>query len=86
MKFVIQRDRLLASIQDVVKAISSRTAIPILTGMKIEAKEDGITLTGSDSDISIESFIPKEEDGIVYGTDRTWQHCTASKVFPGNCS
>ncbi|MFP7477209.1 DNA polymerase III subunit beta [Terribacillus saccharophilus] len=66
MKFVIQRDRLLASIQDVVKAISSRTAIPILTGMKIEAKEDGITLTGSDSDISIESFIPKEEDGIVY--------------------
>ncbi len=43
MKFVIQRDRLLASIQDVVKAISSRTAIPILTGMKIEAKEDGIT-------------------------------------------
>ncbi|SNZ02222.1 DNA polymerase III, beta subunit [Terribacillus aidingensis] len=66
MKFVIQRDRLLASIQDVMKAISSRTAIPILTGMKIEAKEDGITLTGSDSDISIESFIPKEEDGIVY--------------------
>jgi len=65
MKFIIQRDRLLASIQDVMKAISSRTVIPILTGMKIEAKEHGITLTGSDSDISIESYIPAEENGII---------------------
>ncbi|WP_368653501.1 DNA polymerase III subunit beta [Ornithinibacillus sp. 4-3] len=65
MKFVIQRSKLIASIQQVMKAISSRAAIPILTGMKIETKRNGITLTGSDSDISIESFIPAEEDGIV---------------------
>ncbi|MFC0300159.1 DNA polymerase III subunit beta [Virgibacillus soli] len=66
MKFVIQRDQLIASVQDVMKAISPRTAIPILTGMKIEAHTHGITLTGSDSDISIESYIPVEEDGNVY--------------------
>ncbi|WP_226038301.1 DNA polymerase III subunit beta [Aquibacillus saliphilus] len=66
MKFIIQRDQLMDSVQNVMKAISSRTTIPILTGLKIEAKEDGIKLTGSDSDISIESFIPSEEDGIVY--------------------
>ncbi|ASK61762.1 DNA polymerase III subunit beta [Virgibacillus phasianinus] len=66
MKFIIQRDKLIAGVQDVMKAISSRTAIPILTGMKIEAKQSGITLTGSDSDISIQSFIPVEEDGIVH--------------------
>ncbi|MRH44409.1 DNA polymerase III subunit beta [Aquibacillus halophilus] len=66
MKFVIQRDQLMDSVQNVMKAISSRTTIPILTGLKIEARHDGIKLTGSDSDISIESFIPKEEDGIVY--------------------
>lgn len=65
MKFTIQRDQLIDSVQDVMKAISSRTAIPILTGMKIEAKQHGITLTGSDSDISIESYIPAEEEGIV---------------------
>ncbi|WP_047981901.1 DNA polymerase III subunit beta [Ornithinibacillus contaminans] len=65
MKFTIQRDQLIDSVQDVMKAISSRTAIPILTGMKIEAREHGITLTGSDSDISIESYIPAEENGIV---------------------
>lgn len=66
MKFIIKRDRLIAGIQDVMKAISSRTVIPILTGMKIEAKQHGITLTGSDSDISIESYIPAEEDDMVY--------------------
>lgn len=66
MKFIVQREPLLKSVQDVMKAISSRTAIPILTGMKIEAKANGIVLTGSDSDISIESHIPAEEDGIVH--------------------
>jgi DNA polymerase III subunit beta len=62
MRFIIQRDHLVQSVQDVMKAITSRTTIPILTGIKIVASEEGVTLTGSDSDISIESFIPKEED------------------------
>lgn len=63
MKFIIQRDRLLESVQDVMKAVASRTTIPILTGIKITASQTGVTLTGSDSDISIESFIPLEEEG-----------------------
>ena len=46
-----------------MKAVSSRTTIPILTGIKVVATEEGVTLTGSDADISIESFIPVEEDG-----------------------
>jgi DNA polymerase-3 subunit beta len=63
MKFIIQKDYLVQSVQDVMKAVSSRTTIPILTGIKIVAAEEGVTLTGSDSDISIESFIPNEEEG-----------------------
>lgn len=63
MKFIIQRNHLVDSVQDVMKAVSSRTTIPILTGIKIVASEEGLTFTGSDSDISIESFIPKEEAG-----------------------
>ncbi|MGN1401139.1 MAG: DNA polymerase III subunit beta [Bacillus sp. (in: firmicutes)] len=63
MKIIIQRERLLESVQDVMKAVASRTTIPILTGIKITATDSGVTLTGSDSDISIESFIPLEEDG-----------------------
>src|SRR4051794_39967177 len=62
MRFIIQRDHLVQSVQDVMKAVTSRTTIPILTGIKIVVTEEGVTLTGSDSDISIESFIPKDED------------------------
>ena len=63
MRFIIQRDSLLQSVQDVMKAVTSRTTIPILTGIKIVATKEGVTLTGSDSDISIQSFIPTEEAG-----------------------
>lgn len=65
MRFTLQRDKLIDSIQHVMKAISSRVTIPILTGIKIDASKEGIKLTGSDSDISIESFIPVEENGVI---------------------
>ncbi|MEH6941258.1 DNA polymerase III subunit beta [Bacillus sp. JJ722] len=65
MQFIIQRDRLVESVQDVMKAVASRTTIPILTGIKITVSNDSVTLTGSDSDISIESSIPLEEEGNV---------------------
>ncbi|TLS35126.1 DNA polymerase III subunit beta [Pseudalkalibacillus caeni] len=62
MRFTINRETLVSNVQDVMKAVSSRTTIPILTGIKIVASDEGITLTGSDSDISIECFIPIQED------------------------
>ena len=37
MKFIIQRDRLVQSVQEVMKAVTSRTTIPILTGIKISS-------------------------------------------------
>ncbi|BAU26270.1 DNA polymerase-3 subunit beta [Aneurinibacillus soli] len=60
MEFTIQRDQFTHAINTVSKAVSSRTTIPILTGIKIVAHEDGIILTASDSDISIEQYIPAE--------------------------
>ena len=82
MKFIIQRDRLVQSVQDVMKAVTSRTTIPILTGIKIVATEEGVTLTGSDSDISIESFIPTEEDGNeIVEIKQTGCDCATSKIF-----
>jgi len=65
MQVIVQKNKLVESVQDVMKAVSSRTTIPILTGIKIVATEEGISLTGSDSDISIESFIPAEENGTI---------------------
>lgn len=63
MKFDIMRDRLIDGLNDVMKAVSSKTTIPILTGIKIDVTNEGMTLTGSDSDITIQTFIPVEENG-----------------------
>ncbi|QCR30694.1 DNA polymerase III subunit beta [Lysinibacillus sp. SGAir0095] len=63
MKFDIMRDRLLDGLNNVMKAVSSKTTIPILTGIKIDVTNEGMTLTGSDADITIQTFIPVEENG-----------------------
>jgi DNA polymerase III subunit beta len=68
MHLVINREIMTTAINDVSKAISSRTTIPILTGIKITTHSEGLTLTASDSDISIEYTIPLEIDGNVYVT------------------
>ena len=64
MKFTIVRDQLIAALNDVMKAVSSKTTIPILTGIKIDATNEGIYLTGSDADVTIQTFVPAEEDGV----------------------
>ncbi len=65
MKLVIEREPFMNAIQNVMKAISPKTTIPILSGIKIETFNDHIKLTGSDSDITIESIIPVEENGVI---------------------
>jgi DNA polymerase-3 subunit beta len=62
MKFTIAEDELNEAIQIVSKAISNRTSIPILSGIKLDADHQGLTLTASDTEISIQSFIPLERD------------------------
>lgn len=63
MEFSIQRDYFITQLNDTLKAISPRTTLPILTGIKIDANHEGIVLTGSDSEISIEITIPNQIDG-----------------------
>ncbi len=57
MKFLIKRSSLINGISKVSRAISKRTTIPILTSIKIDANQDGIILTGSNNDISIQTLI-----------------------------
>lgn len=63
MKFEIMRDSLLEGLSDVIKAVSSKTTVPILTGLKLEVTNKGLYITGSDSDITIQTFIPVEKNG-----------------------
>ena len=60
MKCVIKKSILLENLVNTSKAISSKNLIPILTGIKFDLDERGLTLTGSDTDLSISTFIPVE--------------------------
>ena len=57
MNFTINRSAFISQLNNVLRAISSKTTIPILTGLKMVVNEDNIVLTGSNSDITIESVI-----------------------------
>ncbi|RUS48780.1 DNA polymerase III subunit beta [Cohnella sp. AR92] len=78
MKLTISRNELNDAVQQVSKAVSARTTIPILSGIKIDAHAQGITLTASDTDISIQSFIPLETGDKVVSTI----HRPGSVVLP----
>ncbi|MGX7060102.1 DNA polymerase III subunit beta [Vagococcus humatus] len=58
MKFTINRNAFLEELSIVQRAISSKTTIPILTGVKLVLTSEGLHLTGSNADISIESYLP----------------------------
>lgn len=62
MKFTINRARFIQELQTVQRAISTKTTIPILTGVKIELNNDGLNLTGSNADISIETFLVADDE------------------------
>lgn len=57
MNFTINRSAFISQLNNVLRAISSKTTIPILTGLKMVVNEDNVVLTGSNSDITIESVI-----------------------------
>jgi len=62
MKLKIKKDLLLDGLNKVSKAISTKNLVPVLAGIKFELQDNGLTLTASDNDITIQSFIEKNED------------------------
>ncbi|MFT8872788.1 MAG: DNA polymerase III subunit beta [Sporolactobacillus sp.] len=63
IKFKVLKSKLNEALNQVIKSVSSKTTMPILTGIKLTASQAGLTLIGSNSDISIRAFIPCEENG-----------------------
>ncbi|MES5893981.1 MULTISPECIES: DNA polymerase III subunit beta [Bacillus cereus group] len=58
MEFIVNHKQFTQALSEVSKAISTKTLIPILSGIKITADQFGITLIASNSNIFIEKFIP----------------------------
>lgn len=60
MKIRINRQALISKLNHVTKALPVKTTLSILTGIKFVTTENGISLTGSDSDIAINTILPME--------------------------
>jgi DNA polymerase-3 subunit beta len=58
MKFRCERDELLNGVQFASRAISNRATLPVLSGLKIEAAEDGrVSLAATDLELTMETAI-----------------------------
>ncbi len=65
MKFTIRKEILMDALNKVSKAISSRNIIPVLAGIKFDLTKKKLTLTASDNDITIQTFIECNDEDII---------------------
>lgn len=65
MKLTIQKQALSEAIQHVSKAVNNKTTIPILTGVKLDVTNQGVMLTASDVETTIQAIIPVEPDVVT---------------------
>ncbi|HEY8528730.1 MAG: DNA polymerase III subunit beta [Paenibacillaceae bacterium ZCTH02-B3] len=82
MKITLLRSALNEAVGQVSKAVSPRPPIPILGGIKLEADSSGMSLTASDTDISIRSFIPAVvDDQVAINVERAGSVVLQAKFF-----
>ena len=62
MKFTVNRSYFINNLNSVLKATSSRSTIPILEGIKMVLTDEGLVMTGSNTDISIELLVKASDD------------------------
>ena len=67
MKFICEKQKLQEGIAISSKAITGKTTMPILEGIYIYAKDNSLTLIGSDMDVSIETKVKADvqEEGVI---------------------
>ena len=68
MNFVINRDLFLSNLNDVSKALSTKPQQPVAAGIKIEVKNDSITLVATNSEIAIQAIIPSTAQLLIEDT------------------
>ncbi len=64
MEFVVNKEYFKNAVSDVSRVVSLKNLVPILSGIKIVAKKNGLILVGSSSEIVIEKKIPLMNDGL----------------------
>ncbi len=61
MKLIIKKQKLNEKLNIVSKAISNKSIIPVLSGIKFDLTKEGLFLTTSNDDIAIETFLKKKD-------------------------
>ncbi len=62
MKFTITREKLHEGLGAVAASIPSKTTLPVLSNILVEATKDGLRLSGTDLDIAVSTIIPAQID------------------------
>ncbi len=62
MKFTITREQLAEGVSAVSAAVPSKTTLPVLANILLEATKDGLRLSGTDLDIAVSTTVPASVD------------------------
>lgn len=62
MKFTVTRERLHEGLTAVAASVPTKTTLPVLSNILLEASEDGLRLSGTDLDIAVSTVISAEVD------------------------
>lgn len=68
MEFKISNDILQQAISEVSRVVSSNSSNPVLSGIKIIAESDQLTIIGGNTDLTIEKIIPNSYSLQIYRT------------------
>ena len=65
MRFVIKRDELLKALLIAGRAVNSKSsAVPVLANLKLELDEKGLSITGSNYELTIKTSIPYTRNDV----------------------
>lgn len=62
MKFTITREKLQEGLLAVGPSIPTKTTLPVLSNILLEARKDGLRLSGTDLDIAVSTTVPADID------------------------
>lgn len=62
MKFTIARERLQEGLVAVAASVPTKTTLPVLANLLVEATKDGVRLSGTDLDVAVSTVVPAEVD------------------------
>jgi DNA polymerase-3 subunit beta len=62
MKFTITREKLQEGLLAVVSAVPTKTTLPVLSNILLEARKDGLRLSGTDLDIAVATTVAADVD------------------------